>query len=78
MNITREIWSNTYHCGRKPKTSLGLEIALGLMAMIPIIFYTLAYTLSHKQESDVLQRKAKLLNHSYFYIFTYFSNLFKF
>lgn len=57
MNITRELWSELFQCVPERQTDIWLHIGFAIIAILPIVFYSIAYALSTKQEARVLQRK---------------------
>jgi len=57
MNTTREMWSRVYHCMPVRQIEFGIIFGISFVALIPFIFYPLAFILSKKQQADVLKQK---------------------
>lgn len=59
MNTTRALWSELYHCNPPRQPEIWLHVGMGVLLVIPVIFYLLAYLTADKQVANVLQRELR-------------------
>jgi len=69
MNSTRDVWSRVFTCVPSRKEEFWLPVSMSVVAVIPIVFYFLAFLFSNVQEANVLHQSrllgAALHNGSY-------------